>query len=256
MPPEIHWAGSQRGFTHAELTEAIEGAAAAWTQAGPCALQVVAIEDEEADAHFEAGGIAVILGDSHNLIDGSPAYVVFTTNRDRRRTATWGGVDYQATMPAEIAYSDTTDFLPETTIVAGACADESSLQSAITRQIGRLLGLGDSAVFEATMHPDLPDCDTSRSTLAPDDIEGLEAIYGDGASVAFSCDSADDDPLAVSCEVTEPADPPETAEDSGAPADPSTPDVCGCAAGTPESATSIAALLSVLMSRRRRRGTG
>lgn len=186
MPLVIHWTGSQPGFTHEELTEAIEGAAAAWTQAGPCALEVVAIEDEEADAHYEAGGVAVYFGDPDDLLEAGTFFATSWTNPGWAAKATWGGVDYERAPPVEIVVNDTADFLPDATIEAGGCDEEVSLQSALTSEIGRVLGLGHSAVREATMHPTLSNCDTNRSTLAPDDIEGLEAIYGDGAAIAFN----------------------------------------------------------------------
>jgi hypothetical protein len=59
----------------------------------------------------------------------------------------------------------------------GGASDTFDVQNELTRLIGQVIGLEDSTVPGATMYPGLNYGDTSKQTLAQDDIDGLVYLY-------------------------------------------------------------------------------
>ncbi len=215
MPLEIHWTGAQPGLSRDEVAATIDGAAAAWTEAGPCALSVVVVEDRAAEAHYAAGGVAVLFGDPDDNLEPGVLAVSYSYT-GTGETVTWEGVEYERTWPTMVVFNDETYFMSDEAIEAGECWSQYSLQADLTHEIGHVLGLahsceqgdacGDGYAALATMFWWSQRCDTERSSLNYDDETGLAAIYGDAVPVAFSCGEDESDPLSATCVVTEPAD--------------------------------------------------
>jgi hypothetical protein len=212
LPLEIHWTGSQDGLTHEELRAAIEGAAAAWTEAGPCTFGIDVVEDESADAWFRAGGVSVLFGDPEDgLADGTLGTTFSGTSSGV--TFESGGSTFTEAAPVEIVFNDGAYWTSDVVIRAGTCTDRLSLQAYLTHQIGSVLGLANSCeqgdactdadAMEATMYWAMPACDTGASTLGSDDIDGLEAIYGNAYTFAFACSARAGDGLTAECAVTD-----------------------------------------------------
>lgn len=65
----------------------------------------------------------------------------------------------------------------------------TDLQNTATHEIGHLLGLDHTPVENATMYRSAPLGQTSKRSLARDDVEGLCAIYPEGG-VATQCDGS------------------------------------------------------------------
>jgi len=101
---------------------------------------------------------------------------------------TQDGVDYQRITEADVVFAKQVTWATDDAIDAGGCTDAVSFRSVALREVGHLLGLADAcpqgatcddpALAEATMSWQIPACDTSKSTLAPDDLHGLAALYG------------------------------------------------------------------------------
>jgi len=214
MPIEIHWTGDQDGFTHAALQAAVEGAAAAWTDAAPCSFRIVVVEDANADSWFQSGGNALLFGDPGDILtDGALGITVEGTGPGG--TFESNGLTFNEAPPKEIIFNNGDFWVSDTAIDSGDCAGQASLQGALTHHIGRLIGLSEScsegeacteAGTEATMYWAMPICDSSWSTLGSDDIDGLNAIYGDAFPFAFSCAASEPDGFTAECAITEPAD--------------------------------------------------
>ena len=213
LPLEIHWTGTQPGFTHDELQAAIEDAAAAWSAHGACPFGITVVEDPAADAWFAAGGIAVLFGDPNGDVPDEVSWTSFA-GAASGVSFTSGGRSYEQPAPQELVYNDVADWVSDDDIAAGACRKQFSLQGALTHAFGHLVGLGhsceqgdacyDEGALEATMYWASETCDTSVSTLENDDVAGLEAIYGSTASFSFSCEVDAADPLTAACTITAP----------------------------------------------------
>jgi len=214
LPVEVHWTGEQGNFTREQLQAAIEGAGAAWTDVAlPGGFRIV--EDPDAAAWFDAGGHAVVFGDPDGVVDGGAPSQSFY-GPDSGETAEWGGVVYDVPRAQLLVFAASDSWLPDSEISAGGCADEFSLQSALTHQFGHVLGLGHSCeegeacaedLAAATMAWSTSQCDTTQSTLAQDDIDGLAAIYDPAPSslaVYFACRTGALGPLSVDCAITGP----------------------------------------------------
>lgn len=214
LPLVIHWTGTQPGFTPEELGAAIEGAAAAWEEAAACGLDIQVVEDPLADEWFQDGGVSVLFGDPDAALGDGVLALTFT-GAASGETFERNGVTFTEASPTEIVFNDLPVWVTDAAIVAGDCADQLSLQAALTHELGHVLGLGDScaegeactdaAAMDATMYWALPLCDESKSTPGSDDMAGLAAIYGEPYDFGFTCEAADD-ALTVTCTVTGAAD--------------------------------------------------
>lgn len=215
LPVEVHWTGEQDNFTQEQLQAAIEGAGAAWTDVALPGQGVRIVEDPDAVAWFEGGGQAVVFGDPDGVVEGGAPTQAFY-GPDSGETAEWGGVVYDVPRPQLLVFAAGDSWLPDSEIAAGSCRDEFSLQSALTHQLGHVLGLGHSCeegeactedLAAATMDWSTSQCDTTQSTLAQDDIDGLAAIYDPAPSslaVYFACRAGSLGPLSVDCAITGP----------------------------------------------------
>ncbi|MEM9070867.1 MAG: matrixin family metalloprotease [Myxococcota bacterium] len=79
-------------------------------------------------------------------------------------------------------------------VVASADSPRFDLPSVLTHEVGHVLGLDESGVEGATMWPTLRRGDITQRTLSEDDVDGVIALYGDGAAGTtveeFSCSTA------------------------------------------------------------------
>jgi hypothetical protein len=95
----------------------------------------------------------------------------------------------------DIIFNDGFDWATDAQIDSGDCFNEHSIQSTATHEIGHLMGLGHSceegeactelSKLEATMFWSAGACNTQRSQINEDDIDGITAIYGPYAT--FQC---------------------------------------------------------------------
>lgn len=140
LPLEIHWTGSQEGFTHDELEALVRAAGQAWASAGPPTFGIEIVEDANADAWFRAGGNAVLFGDPDDaladglletLIHGAGGGTTFERN----------GTTFTASPPVELVYNNGDFWTSDTAIASGACTAEISLQATLTYDLGHILGL-------------------------------------------------------------------------------------------------------------------
>jgi hypothetical protein len=60
---------------------------------------------------------------------------------------------------------------------------QMDLQNTLTHEFGHVLGLDHTTVADATMFPSAPACDTSKRTLADDDIQAICTIYPAGQPI-------------------------------------------------------------------------
>ena len=63
---------------------------------------------------------------------------------------------------------------------ANGCNKEYHIESVAVHEVGHLLGLGHTSVGGATMFPSTGQCNSSGASLAGDDIDGINCIYGSG----------------------------------------------------------------------------
>src|SRR5687767_11760000 len=64
----------------------------------------------------------------------------------------------------------------------GGIANSAYLEDIATHELGHALGLSHSNYSDATMYPNYSYCSQEGRTLASDDVNGLKALYGGGAS--------------------------------------------------------------------------
>ncbi len=70
------------------------------------------------------------------------------------------------------------------------------LQNVLAHEVGHFLGLGHSQELEATMFERTGDCEIKKRDLSPDDLAGLDVLYGreslagSGAAPSFGCAAA------------------------------------------------------------------
>ncbi len=91
------------------------------------------------------------------------------------------GVMLEADM---VVYDGGWAFLPDSSPCSGS---QRYLHDTTIHEFGHVLGLGHSAVAEATMWPSVSACSTSLRSLAADDIAAIESLYaptGSGATTA------------------------------------------------------------------------
>ena len=215
MPAEVHWTGEMPGLSQDELAESMEAAAAAWSEAGPCALSVVAVHDDDAAGHYAAGGFAVLFGDPEGDLDEG-VLMATTSIGPSFGTVRWNGVVYERPLQTKVVFNDTSAWVTDAAIRAGECLDQFSIQGALTHEIGHVLGLDHPCdmgevcthmgAVEATMYWQQAECDLNSSELGSDDVDGLAAIYGDPPALAFTCAPSESDPLEANCTVTGPTD--------------------------------------------------
>ncbi len=105
------------------------------------------------------------------------------------------GQTYHRAEDSDIVYSKTVAWTTDEAITAGNCANEYSMISVATHEIGHSFGLGHScekdeicvepALREATMYWSIGPCQTHASVIGTDDIEALTLLYG--PSTTFKC---------------------------------------------------------------------
>lgn len=76
---------------------------------------------------------------------------------------------------------------------------DADLQNILTHEVGHFFGVGHTNIEDATMFPSAERTDTSKRTLAPDDIDAMCTIYPPG-SLPSECNSAPIGGLDANCE--------------------------------------------------------
>ena len=184
--------GASKKIDLATATGVVEKAFAAWTDAGcPDGGRAPSIK---VDHHF--GEVACNLRE-YNRTDGNANIILFhddTWPYDRvalgLTTVTYkaglivdADMEINATQPLSIE-----DPVPPT---------RYDLQSIVTHEAGHFLGLAHSNDLEATMRQDYASGADSFRTLAPDDMEGICAVYPPGQ--AAQCNSTPDQGFSTVC---------------------------------------------------------
>jgi len=127
------------------------------------------------------------LGGSVKGVTNTIASAVIVFNQD--------GNTYFKYRDTDIIFNDGFSWTTDAEIDAGNCFNQHSLQSTATHEIGHLMGLGHSCEegdacseltkTEATMYWSAGACNSQRSQINEDDIDGITAIYGPYAT--FQC---------------------------------------------------------------------
>lgn len=208
VPVEVHWTGAVEGLTHDELTTAVDGAAAAWTNAAPCTFSFTPVEDEAADQWFADGGIAVLVGDPDDELAVGVQAVSYT------QADPYTGDESPPGAGRKVVFNDGDIWVPDSAIDAQQCSNHYSLQAWLTHELGYVAGLGPSCTEPdctydetgATMYGAPAECDNAGSSPNDDDIAGLNAIYGTSGGVRLACGPDPDDGLTVTCSAQADAD--------------------------------------------------
>lgn len=189
------------GLTHDELTTAVDGAAAAWTNAAPCTFSFTPVEDEAADQWGADGGIAVLFGDPDDELATGVTVASYP----------YGDPYAGDTSPPDagrmMVFNDGDIWVADTAIDEQHCSNQYSLQASLTYELGYVAGLGPSCTEPdctydetgATMYGFPAECDNAGSSPNDDDIAGLNAIYGTSGGVRLACGPDPDDGLTVTC---------------------------------------------------------
>jgi hypothetical protein len=121
-----------------------------------------------------------------------------------------GGRIYRHLTDADIVFNDNVDF-GSTPDMEQACADQTSIESVATHEIGHLYGLGHSCEdgqictetdkVEATMYWSVAPCDTQGAVINQDDILSITTLYGSSAFFEATTKRIGANPLAVGFEV-------------------------------------------------------
>lgn len=138
-----------------------------------------------------------------------PGLLAFTTPRyDRRRVARYvDGRVMRPVLDVDTIFADGVDWALDDAVAADDCEARVSLTAVATHELGHVWGLAHSCerdedcapwLAEATMHWQVPVCDTSDSTLATDDVDGLRSLYGPWVGIACSHALDAEDPQSVS----------------------------------------------------------
>lgn len=154
---------SANTFTRAQAASALREASAAWSEVpGAPAFAVV----ERPELRFDLGAIV------HDGVNG-----VYVLER-------WPFADRRLAVTISV-YAEDTGVLIEADVLvngemplatSGAAAD-FDLTLVLTHELGHVLGLDESDVPEATMWPDIRRGEIERRALAPDDVDGVTALY-------------------------------------------------------------------------------
>ncbi len=208
IPVEVHWTGELDGIEHVDLVAALDGAAEAWSSVAPCDFAFELVEDPDAAKH---DGIAILLGDPDDELEPG-VFAVTTFSGSSPGSFELHGQTYSMFPPVQFVLNDGPYWATDAAIEAGDCVDQLSMQGMLTHFLGHAVGLDlscaqgevcDSAETVATMYWSHAPCDSSISSLATDDEDGLWAIYGGPEGLVFGCESQADG-LTVDCELTVP----------------------------------------------------
>lgn len=112
---------------------------------------------------------------------------------------------------ADIVFNDNIDWGTTEDIEAGCVGGEMSIESTGTHEVGHLWGMGHSceqdevcsndAFLSATMFWTGGACDTSRSVISNDDVDGITALYGPFATFTTQSPRFGPAPLEVNFEL-------------------------------------------------------
>lgn len=114
------------------------------------------------------------------------------------------GGAYHTLRDSDIVYNDNVDFATEAEIEAGTCSGETSMLAVSVHEIGHMFGLdhsceqGDACTStvlrEATMYWSAGPCDSYQASIAADDIEAINRLYGPSAGIECSNELDPEDP--------------------------------------------------------------
>jgi MYXO-CTERM domain-containing protein len=204
-----------------ECRAVAEFAADTWNNV-PCTDLVIEIPPETADNEERPrNGInEIIFEDPGEEIEagGDPGTIAWSQSNGTGALVEVNGQLYSQLLDADITFGKSRNLLSDELAAAQGCRDELSFNSTMVHEIGHSLGLAhsceeedicvDPALREATMFwTSKGSCDTSRSDLADDDVNALQALYGPIAT--FGCAGENDNgavlgvvPFDLSCVVT------------------------------------------------------
>jgi uncharacterized protein (TIGR03382 family) len=204
-----------------ECRAVAEIAAEKWNDVACTDLVVEIPATETENAEQPRNGInEIIFEDPDEEIesDGDPGTIAWSQSIGTGAQVEVNGLLYAELLDADITFGKSRGLQADRITAEQGCFDELSFDSTMIHEMGHSLGLAHSCEEEdICVDPELRDatmfwtskgaCDTSRSDLADDDINSLQALYGPIAT--FSCAGENDNgsvlgvvPFDLNCVVT------------------------------------------------------
>jgi hypothetical protein len=166
-------------------------APAAWNGAGAGTLITTTLSasppissfDGISTMHFNVAGTGC---------SGGCLAVTFNPAPPATPTETVNGTTFVLMTDSDIFFNPSAKFYSDAE--ADGCNREYHIESTAVHEVGHLLGLGHTPVADATMFAFVNECDGAGSSLATDDINGINCIYNNG----FGCNICTSSTLVVS----------------------------------------------------------
>ena len=161
-------------------------APAAWNGAGAGTLITttlsasppISLSDGISTMHFNVAGTGC---------SGSCLAVTLTPAPPSTPTESVNGTTFVLMTDSDIFFNPSAKFYSQAE--ADGCNREYHIESTAVHEVGHLLGLGHTPVAGATMYAFVSECDGAGSSLATDDVNGINCLYNNGYGCAICTSS-------------------------------------------------------------------
>jgi len=131
---------------------------------------------------YQYGGTA---SDTANAFDNRNVIIFRNASNGSTIATTYSWWDSgNRLLDADIVVWDGSFALHTGTSGCGGVSNGAYLEDILTHELGHALGLDHSTSVDATMYPSYSACSQSFRTLAPDDIAGVQALYGTSSNLS------------------------------------------------------------------------